>query len=193
MTIRDYTDAGIMLRDVESGELDCALTDRTTAEQRLQKNKKLETLAEPFVCRSYRIAVSPDNRKLLDKVNGALSALSADGRLAAVTSGGGASGGGEGGSGTLLAAVDPTMSPFEYYGTDGQPAGIEIDVLRAVCGELGVGLELVPADADKMLYLVESGKVSLAIGRLTGTESADLDYSDPYFVSEQLIVVRKSK
>ena len=197
MTVKYYSNVSGVTEDLISGVLDCAVTDKTTAEAMVKENSTLKLLEEPFVSRDYHMAVSQDNVVLRDNINAALNALVEDGTLDSITSGWlfgeyeyPASENTV--QGTLDVAIDPTFPPYCFSGEDGAYLGMEIDIIRAVCDRLGVELNLVRADAENILYLVESGKVSLAIGRIVATEEAAVIYTDTYLTSMQVIVVRDS-
>lgn len=197
MDIKGYSNAAGMTEDLVSGALDCAVTDALTAESMIKENSCLKTLEAPFIDRDYRIAVSQDNTVLRDNIDSIFQTMTDDGTLEAIIDGW-LSGEYEYTvseyeyDGTITAAIDPTFSPYCFVDEDGEYSGIEIDILREICKKLNVELELIETDAENMLYLVESGKVSLAIGRIVAQEDAAVIYTDPYLTSVQVIVVRDS-
>ncbi len=74
-------------------------------------------------------------------------------------------------AGALTLAVDAAFPPYEYTAEDGEIAGLDIDVCRAVCDLLGVDLEVTVVDSDKLGTTVQFGKADLAMGRLAENES----------------------
>ena len=155
------------------------------------------TIDDKFVDCDYRLAVSVENTELLDNLNSAIRALNASGELDSIVKswldGGGEE---EHESGTdrtrITVAIDPTFYPYAFIGEDGEPAGIEIDLVWAVCGQLGLEPEFVTAQPGMLLYMAESGKTAFAVGRLMLDPDNDaVGYSAPYMHSTQLIVVRK--
>ena len=197
MTIKYFTNVAGMSEDLLSGAIDCAVTDRDTADAVLKDHADLTMLEEPFINREYRMAVSQDNTVLRDNINATLEAMKTDGTLNAIIDGW-LSGQYEYAAkeytpqGVLTVAVDPTFPPYGFSGENGEYLGMEIDILREICYRLGVELQLVRADEDNMVYLVESGKVALAMGRITVAEDAAVIYTDVYLTSMQVILVRDS-
>ena len=92
--------------------------------------------------------------------------------------------------GTLVVATSPDFPPFEYL-EDGKVVGIEVDILNAVCKELGVALEIQQMDFDSVIPGVQAGKFTLGASGITATEERkkNVDFTDAYFMASQAIVV----
>lgn len=189
-------DSPASLKDaVKKGRVDCAVVDESLEGEFTGLFSGCAVAEEPYTRLEYVIAVSADNTLMLEKLNSALAALKSSGRLGEITgmtrdeTGSGLSEPVEGPAVTV--AVEPDFFPFAYYGENGELCGIEIDLVRALCGELGLAVEFLPVESDMLLYMAESGKCSFALGRLTPGEGEGLAYTDSYLNSTQLIVVRK--
>jgi ABC-type amino acid transport substrate-binding protein len=92
--------------------------------------------------------------------------------------------------GTLLVGSDIPYPPFEQ-GDPPDYEGFDIDVINAVGEEMGLDVEIV----DVPFYLVltgGSGRFDLAIAATTITPAREnrIDFSDPYFESEQALLVQ---
>ena len=95
--------------------------------------------------------------------------------------------------GTLVLGTDPTFTPFEFKGSDGQIQGFDIDIARAVATDLGVKLEIRPVGFGALMpQSVTSGRVDLAASGITITsERAKIvSFSQPYYRSAQVFIVR---
>lgn len=198
MTIKYYSNLAGMTEDLLSGALDCIVTDGDTADDMIKAQPHLMTLHSPFIDREYRMAISQDNSVLCDNIDSALLTMIDDGVLPLIID--------EWTDGkyeppeddyesaeTITAAIAPTFEPYCFIDEDGNYAGIEPDILREICRRLNVDIEFVETDEENMTYLVESGKVSLAIGRIVDQDDAAVIYTNPYLKSTQVVVVRDSK
>ena len=95
-------------------------------------------------------------------------------------------------SGELVVATSPDFPPFESL--DGQEVvGIEVDILEAVCKELGVELKLEQMDFDSVLAGVQAGKYDMGASGITVTAEREKNmlFTDPYCLAAQAIVVKE--
>ena len=189
-------DSPASLKDaVKKGRVDCAVVDESLEDEFTGFFSGCAVAEEPYTRLDYVIAVSADNTLMLEKLDSALADLKSSGRLGEIAgmtrdeTGPGLSD--PVGGPTVTVAVEPDLFPFAYYGENGELCGIEIDLVRALCEELGLAVEFLPVGSDMLLYMAESGKCSFALGRLTPGEGEGLAYTDSYLNSTQLIVVRK--
>lgn len=195
--VRTCIDAATLSSELLSGEVDAVIADDDTAEIVLKKSSKLKKLEEPLAEDYYCVAVSQDNSTLLKNINSAISNLQKDGTLAALNEAWFEDGDSyelpedtEEHSQTLIVAVSAEYKPYSFYNEDGELDGYEVCLAKAICRELGVNIEFWVVDADKVLYMAESGKVNFSIGRLAEGDGAVL-YSNSYMTSIQNILVRK--
>jgi ABC-type amino acid transport substrate-binding protein len=91
--------------------------------------------------------------------------------------------------GTLLVGSDIPFPPFEQ-GDPPDYEGFDIDVINAIGEEMGLDVEIVDVPFDLVLS-GGSGRFDLAIAATTITPAREnrLDFSDPYFESEQSLLV----
>jgi ABC-type amino acid transport substrate-binding protein len=91
--------------------------------------------------------------------------------------------------GTLLVGSDIPFPPFEQ-GDPPDYEGFDIDVINAIGEEMGLDVEMVDVPFDLVLS-GGSGRFDLAIAATTITPAREnrLDFSDPYFESEQSLLV----
>ena len=197
MDVRSYDSAEALARDLASGRLDCAVADEATFDDMSGEVSGLRALDEKFIDRSYAIAVSEDNGKLLENLDSAIDKLRNSGELGDITDvkrdvSREEPAEQDTGLTAVTVAVDPSFPPYAAYGASGALEGVEIDLAKRLCSILGLRPEFVAAEPDMLLYMAESGKVSFAIGRITADpEAASVLYTRTYMDSTQLIVVRK--
>ena len=120
--------------------------------------------------------------------------LAAAAALLAVVSivGCGGSGGNPADSDTLRVGTEGTYSPFSYQGTDGQLTGYDIEIAQAVGAKLGKKVEFVQTPWDAIFAGLEAKRFDLIANQVTINDErkAKYDLSDPYTVSEGVIVTR---
>ena len=94
-------------------------------------------------------------------------------------------------AGKLVIATSPDFPPFESLeGND--VVGIEVDIMKLVCQELGVECEFVQMDFDSVLIGIQAAKYDCAMSGITVTPDREKNmlFTDPYYVAAQVIVVK---
>ena len=99
--------------------------------------------------------------------------------------------------GKLIAGVRPDSPPFGFVDRDGVHKGFDIDLAKALAGELfgkEEALELVGVTPANRISFLKEGKVDVLIANMTITDSRKklIDFSNPYFLSGHLILVLKN-
>ena len=119
-------------------------------------------------------------RTLLTAVAALLTAMSI------VSCGGGSD------STTLKVGTEGTYPPFSFQGTDGKLTGYDIEVVQAVGGKLGKTVEFVQTPFDSIFAGMEAKRFDLIANQVTINDArkAKYDLSEPYTVSEGVIVTR---
>ena len=93
-------------------------------------------------------------------------------------------------AGKLVIATSPDFPPFESLeGND--VVGIEVDIMKLVCQELGVECEFVQMDFDSVLIGIQAAKYDCAMSGITVTadRQKNMLFTDPYYNAAQVIVV----
>ena len=96
------------------------------------------------------------------------------------------------GKAVVTVATSPDFPPFESL--DGsEVVGIEVDILQAITGKLGMELklELEQMDFESVIPGVQAGKFDIGMSGITITEDRqkNCDFTQPYFLASQAIVV----
>ena len=86
---------------------------------------------------------------------------------------------------TYKIATDTTFAPFEFQESNGQYAGIDVELLAAIASDQGFTYELQPLGFDAALQAVQSGQADGVIAGMSITEARRqvFDFSDPYYDS----------
>lgn len=90
----------------------------------------------------------------------------------------------------VTVATSPDFPPFESL--DGsEVVGIEVDILQAITEKLGMEMKLEQMDFESVIPGVQAGKFDIGMSGITITEDRqkNCDFTDPYFLASQAIVV----
>jgi len=90
----------------------------------------------------------------------------------------------------LVMATNAEFPPFEFYDGD-KIVGIDVEFAQAIAEKLGKQLEVTDMAFDSIIPAVQSGKADFGAAGMTVTEDrlTQVDFSDPYFNSVQVIIV----
>lgn len=94
--------------------------------------------------------------------------------------------------GTLIVCTNTPYEPFEFKKGD-EVVGADIDVIREIANRLQLSLEIHDVSFDALVFEISNKKCDCAIAAMSPTEEKrkSVDFSDPYFCSNQRIIVRK--
>jgi len=95
-------------------------------------------------------------------------------------------------SGKIIIGIEGTYPPFTYHDENGDLAGLDVELGRAIAEQLGVEAEFVEAAWDSLLIGVDSGRFDTVINSVSITEERQqkYDFSDPYYFEARRVVVR---
>lgn len=201
--VEQYSKGADAVQALKQGKIDCVIIDQQPAEAFVEKNDDLTILEEDFAVEDYAIVVAKENTELKEEINQALAEIKADGTLDAIVAnyiGDDTKGKTpyespadvDRSRGTLTMATNAQFEPYEFY--KGQDiVGIDVDMARAVCDKLGMELKIEDMDFDPIINAVQSGKADVGIAGFTVTEDRlkNIDFTDSYATSHQVIIVRK--
>ncbi len=96
-------------------------------------------------------------------------------------------------AGVITVGTCPDYPPFESIDDKGNIIGFDIDLARAVAAELGVEVKFVNMGFDSIITAVKSGQVNVGISSFSINEErkASIDFSVPYLISSQVVLVQK--
>lgn len=95
---------------------------------------------------------------------------------------------------TLTVCTDSPYPPMEFE-VDGEFTGFDIELMRAIADNLGLGLEVVNTGFDPITSgaAMVAGTCDIAAASITITEEREqnIDFSDSYFSADQSLLVKK--
>ncbi|WP_354568360.1 transporter substrate-binding domain-containing protein [Rahnella sp. 2050] len=74
-----------------------------------------------------------------------------------------------------------------------QLAGMDVDLCTALAKQMGVKLNLMPTSIEARIAVIATGRADVLIANLayTKTRGQQIQFSDPYYVAKEVLVVKK--
>ena len=93
---------------------------------------------------------------------------------------------------SVVAATNCAFPPYEYY-ENGVEAGIDVDIVKAVCEKLGYDLTIVDTEFGSIIAGVATGKYDIGFGAITITEerAKSVHFTTSYATGIQSIIVKE--
>lgn len=195
-------DAVVALR---KGELDAVMLDDAPANVFVEEFGDIKILDEAYADEEYGIAVNKENTELLEKINQALDTLEADGTIEQITNAwlkeGVETTAYEGqnkdeyANGILVMATNAEFPPYEDQTEDGEIIGIDVDIMKAVCDQLDMKLQVENTAFDSIIASVERGMADVGVAAMTITDERleQINFSRTYVKAKQVIIVRNKE
>jgi polar amino acid transport system substrate-binding protein len=94
--------------------------------------------------------------------------------------------------GKLVVGTSAGFPPFEYM-EFGKVTGFDIDLMKEIGARLGMEVEVKDMDFDALIEAVSTGTIDvIAAGMTITAERAQrVDFTDPYYIADQSVLVRK--
>lgn len=199
--VERYNKGAEAVQGLKQGKLDCVIIDEQPALKFVEQTDGIKILDEEFTLEDYAFVTAKENEELLAQINEILAKLKADGTLTDIEKNyvGAETEVGKfpyqtkdvPRNGTLTIATNAEFPPYEYY-ENGEIVGIDMDIMRAVCDELGLELKIEDMAFDSIISAVSTGKVDVGAAGFTVTEERkkNINFSDTYTTSKQVIIVK---
>ena len=171
-TVEPYNKGADAVQALKQGKLDAVIIDSEPAKAFVAKNDTLKILDDPFAEEEYAIAYKKGNDELGQKLDDALTKLKEDG--------------------TLVMATNAEFPPYESV--DGETiVGVDVDMMQAVCDEIGMELKVENMEFDSIIAAVQSGKADVGVAGMTVTPDREenVSFTQGYATTTQVIIVRK--
>ena len=91
----------------------------------------------------------------------------------------------------LLVGMELAYPPFEMRDERGEPAGVSVDLARALGAALGLPVEIQNLPFDGLLPALKTGKIDLILSSMTATpeRAQSIDFSEPYLQTGLCLLV----
>lgn len=202
-TVERYDKGADAVQALKQGKVDAVIIDAEPARVFVEKNKDLMIIEEKFEPEDYAIAIKKGDTELTNKINGALKTLKENGTLDKIKDNWIGDNKGktpyvtpdgipEKTNGTLTMATNAEFPPYELM-EKGEIVGLDVDMMKAVCDLLGYELKIENMDFDSIIAAVNSDKADVGVAGMTVTEDRlkNIDFSETYTSTEQVVIVRK--
>ncbi|MDX5629413.1 MULTISPECIES: transporter substrate-binding domain-containing protein [unclassified Brenneria] len=96
--------------------------------------------------------------------------------------------------GQLNCAVYSDVPPFSSPDPKTrQLVGMDVDLCHALAKQMGVGVNLVPTSIEARIAVIITGRADVLIANLAYTKSRgkQIQFSDPYYIAKEVLVVKK--
>ncbi len=92
-----------------------------------------------------------------------------------------------------IVAADIPWAPFEMVTNKGEFFGFDLDAIRMIAIVAGFEVEILNTGFDVIIQNVITGKADLGVSgfTITAERAKTIDYSNPYYLSNQAVVIRK--
>lgn len=186
--------------DLMNGAIDAVVLDELPAKEIVARNKKLVIVKDKFAKEEYAIAIKKGNADLLASINGTIEAMKANGEYEKLVN---AFMPVDGnivipvteeltGDKAVKLGTNAAFPPFEYVeGT--KVVGFDITMGEKIAKDYGTKLEVVDMAFDSLIPALSSGAIDFIAAGMSVTEERkkNVDFSVPYFESEQVIIIKK--
>jgi polar amino acid transport system substrate-binding protein len=199
--IKSFDDIMDAVAAVKSGQLDGIVTSVSTAVQVSKMNREFRILEERLTDENTSIAIRKGNPELLERVNGIISDLRADGTLAGMSRrwfkpdlspyeeldirlperGD-----------PIRVGVSATREPFSFVDKDRRVTGHDGELARLIAARLGRPIEFHDMKFMALIPALQSGKIDMIVTGMTATpeRSQYVDFTQSYFTNHQVVLVR---
>ena len=188
---------------LQKGVVDAVIIDDAPANVFIGEVSGVKILDDPFADEEYGIAVNKNNSELLAGINEALTKLQNDGTLDKIkdawimgevedtayesqTQNSYA-------NGVMKMITNAEFPPYESMTEDDRIVGIDVDIMKAICDELDMKLEVQNTSFDSVIVSVQRGVSSVGVSGITITEDRleHVNFSEPYTKAKQVVIVRE--
>lgn len=187
--------------DLKNGAIDAIVLDELPAKEIVKRNPDLVIVNDDFMSESYAIAVKKGNTELLDSINKTIADLKENGtyenlinsfmpvdgnivipEIEDVDS-----------KDIVKMGTNASFPPFEFImGTE--VVGFDVAIGKLIAKDYGKKLKIVDMAFDGLIAALQSGAIDFIAAGMTATEERrqNVDFSEPYYKSNQVIIVRKT-
>ena len=95
---------------------------------------------------------------------------------------------------TLNVAIELAYPPFDYKDDNGNPTGVDVDLIKAFGDYAGYDVVIEDTAWDGLIPALQTGKADAVISAMSYTEERDelVDFSDPYALAKIAVLASSS-
>ena len=189
--------------DLKNRAIDAVVLDELPAKAIVERNPELTIIRDKTFTdnkEEYAIAVKKGNAELLNSINKTISDMKEGGEYEALVNAFMPADGNikipanevSSSSKVVKLGTNAAFPPFEYV--EGKNiVGFDITMGQKIAKDAGLKLEVVDMAFDSLIPALQSGTIDFIAAGMSVNEERkkNVDFSDTYFESEQVIIVRK--
>ena len=189
--------------DLKNRAIDAVVLDELPAKEIVARNQDLKIIYDTEFTNNkeaYAIAVKKGNAELLSSINKTISDMKANGEYEKLVNAFMPADGkiaipadeAVSGSKVVKLGTNAAFPPFEYV--EGKKiVGFDITMGQKIAAASGLKLEVVDMAFDSLIPALQSGTIDFIAAGMSVNEERkkNVDFSETYFESEQVIIVRK--
>lgn len=185
---------------LKNGAIDAIILDELPATEIVKRNDTLQIINGNFVTEEYAIAVKKGNDELLTSINTAINNMISDGTYSELVNSFMPVDGiivipeidNVETSGEIKMGTNAAFAPFEYM-QGNEIVGFDVSLSKIIANECGKKLKVLDMNFDSLIAALQSGAVDFVAAGMTATEERrqNVDFSQPYYKSNQVIIIRK--
>lgn len=191
-------DAALALKN---GQIDAIVLDELPSKAIVAQNDDLTIVDFNLATEEYAIAVKKGNQELLDSINKTIKTMHDDGTYETLVNTFMPADGSDpvipenvasGGDKALTMGTNAAFKPFEYVdGAD--PVGFDITMSQYIARDFGATLTVEDMAFDSLISALDSGAIDFIAAGMSKTPEREqmVDFSDPYYSSKQVVIVKK--
>lgn len=186
--------------ELKNGGIDAVVLDELPAKAIVEKNPELKILDIKFTKEEYAIAVKKGDKELLDSINATIKSMKENGEYEALVNAFMPADGNikipasvsSQGSKELKLGTNAAFPPFEYL-EGSKVVGFDITMGEKIAADFGAKLTVKNMEFDSLIPALSAGSIDLIAAGMSVNEERkkNVDFSVPYYESEQVIIVRK--
>ena len=189
--------------DLKNGAIDAVVLDELPAKEIVARNSELKLIKDSEFTNNkeaYAIAVKKGNAELLASINKTISDMKENGEYEALVNAFMPADGkisipaveDNDAAKVVKLGTNAAFPPFEYV--EGKNiVGFDITMGQKIAKNAGLKLEVVDMAFDSLIPALQSGTIDFIAAGMSVNEERkkNVDFSETYFESEQVIIVRK--
>lgn len=196
-SFKNGIDASLALAN---GSIDAIVIDELPAKEIVKRNQKLTIVNDKFASEEYAIAVKKGNSELLASINATIAKIKEDGTYDSLINAYMPVDGNItipsveliDSQDVLKMGTNAAFPPFEYVeGSD--VVGFDASLGAIVANNYGKKLKIVDMAFDGLIAALQSNAIDFIAAGMTATDERrqNVDFSEPYYTSNQVIIIRK--
>jgi len=197
-SFKNGIDASLAL---SNGVIDAIVLDELPALEIVKRNPKLVIVNDKFATEEYAIAVKKGNADLLKSINSTISRIKADGTyeklinyfmpvdgqicIPSIEENPSA-------SDVVKMGTNAAFPPFEYI-EGSEVVGFDASMSKMIANDFGKKLQIVDMSFDGLIAALQADAIDFIAAGMTATDERrkNVDFSEPYYTSNQVIIIRK--